>query len=813
MVLRIPGFEVPGYLSALAVGSLLLITAPCMGYSLKVPGALKNALISAVSAASILFLGSLSVALFNALFWPVCNPGLAAAFWILGPAFGSFFGVALGMSLRAHTVKLPRWVGPLALFILFIASLCWHLHRIYTQPAVAFFHPIVGNFSGPIYERNPTIGLSYILHRFWWSGAFLLFFSSWISARSRVLWLGGVWLLVGFGLRSPLGIDIDRADIVKELSAVEEGEYIRLRASRGWHTPQELNRLAKVLDFHTVEICEWLGIPLPKEKTEVFLFRNREQKRKLTGAGDTEIAKPWLNEIYVKEANPDAPVLRHELAHALSAPIASGPLAVPFRKGWIPNMPLVEGLATAVTWERGAFTPHEWTALARELGLTPSLEELFNPAVFWRNYGPLAYSMSASFVAWFRESYGRDALQAVYSGEGLEEVSSSTIVALEGIWHQKCLKESLALLTPESRLLADEILSKKPAYRRPCGLEIESIMSEAMDHGRIGQLDEALALIDGVVERSGGDPQLKMSRISAARLAGDPIAMVEMAKEILVLPEVKKRPRLEAKLRKQLADALWWLGAADAAMSAIQSLRLHLLSRHEARALWARRMLLARMEPGDELLLDYLTGRPMSGEAMDILHEQAFIRPSDSMVQYLYAFRLQGRGANDLAADAFEKVGSHFGFPRVLAREAAYRAGIGWYGKNTNLLLPDRGSWFVLGSVITNANFPPDIPNKGSCGTCERCIPACPTQAITAPGVLDANRCLAWLLQSEGQFPIEFREALGDRIYGCDDCQISCPPNRREERMQENSVSENFSAPVLIHEMLEMSDDMWHSSQ
>ena len=143
----------------------------------------------------------------------------------------------------------------------------------------------------------------------------------------------------------------------------------------------------------------------------------------------------------------------------------------------------------------------------------------------------------------------------------------------------------------------------------------------------------------------------------------------------------------------------------------------------------------------------------------------------------------------------------------LVDREAAYRAGIGWYGKNTNLLLPNRGSWFVLGSIITDAKFPPDIPEERGCGTCSRCIPACPTEAITAPGVLDANKCLAWLLQSEGQFPIEFREALGDRIYGCDDCQISCPVNRIEERAHEKPVSKSLSGPVFIHEMLEMSDE------
>ena len=143
----------------------------------------------------------------------------------------------------------------------------------------------------------------------------------------------------------------------------------------------------------------------------------------------------------------------------------------------------------------------------------------------------------------------------------------------------------------------------------------------------------------------------------------------------------------------------------------------------------------------------------------------------------------------------------------LVDREAAYRAGIGWYGKNTNLLLPKRGSWFVLGSVITDAKFTPDVPSAGSCGTCEKCIPACPTGAISDAGVLDANRCLAWLLQAEGQFPVEFREALGDRIYGCDDCQIACPANRKEERTKGHPSPNSFSATVAVNDILCMEDE------
>ncbi len=119
----------------------------------------------------------------------------------------------------------------------------------------------------------------------------------------------------------------------------------------------------------------------------------------------------------------------------------------------------------------------------------------------------------------------------------------------------------------------------------------------------------------------------------------------------------------------------------------------------------------------------------------------------------------------------------------MVDRAAAHRAGLGWYGKNTLLLLPGRGSWFVLGSVVTDAPLPPTrAVGGGTCGTCARCLAACPTGALVEPGVLDARRCLAWLLQAPGTYPIELRPALGGRIYGCDECQEVCPPNRSEDR-------------------------------
>ena len=116
----------------------------------------------------------------------------------------------------------------------------------------------------------------------------------------------------------------------------------------------------------------------------------------------------------------------------------------------------------------------------------------------------------------------------------------------------------------------------------------------------------------------------------------------------------------------------------------------------------------------------------------------------------------------------------------MVDRAVAVRAGLGWSGRNTNVLLPDEGSWFVLGSVLTDAWLvPAPAPLDDGCGTCRRCLDGCPTGALVAPGVLDARRCLAWLVQVPGSFPRGFRVALGGHLYGCDDCQLVCPPNLR----------------------------------
>jgi epoxyqueuosine reductase len=115
----------------------------------------------------------------------------------------------------------------------------------------------------------------------------------------------------------------------------------------------------------------------------------------------------------------------------------------------------------------------------------------------------------------------------------------------------------------------------------------------------------------------------------------------------------------------------------------------------------------------------------------------------------------------------------------VLEKPIAEKAGIGWIGKHTNVINQDAGSWFFLGEIYTDLPLPVDRAATGHCGTCTACIDVCPTQAIVAPYRLDARRCISYLtIELRDSIPIWFRKAIGNRIYGCDDCQLFCPWNK-----------------------------------
>jgi epoxyqueuosine reductase len=163
------------------------------------------------------------------------------------------------------------------------------------------------------------------------------------------------------------------------------------------------------------------------------------------------------------------------------------------------------------------------------------------------------------------------------------------------------------------------------------------------------------------------------------------------------------------------------------------------------------------------------------------------------------------RALAQLAAGLAERVGP-YGYrvcvdsAPVLEKALARDAGLGWIGKHTNLIARDAGSYFFLGEILTDLPLPLDAPASAHCGTCAACIPACPTGAIVAPYRLDARRCISYLtIEHPGSIPASLRPALGNRIYGCDDCQLVCPWNKfaRTAAHSDFKVRHGLDAPRL----------------
>lgn len=182
---------------------------------------------------------------------------------------------------------------------------------------------------------------------------------------------------------------------------------------------------------------------------------------------------------------------------------------------------------------------------------------------------------------------------------------------------------------------------------------------------------------------------------------------------------------------------------------------------------WARRLIVAARpylpEAGNPGPTRAGTGRVARFATED--HYRGLRSALDRVVDLLAASGHRGEALSDDA--------------RLIDRAGAVRAGIGWWGKSTMVLVPRSGPWVLLGSVVTDAEMAVDEPMRRSCGSCVACLPACPTGAIVEPGLLDARLCLARWLQGPGVIPRNLRRIVADRLYGCDECLAACPPGLR----------------------------------
>ncbi len=258
-------------------------------------------------------------------------------------------------------------------------------------------------------------------------------------------------------------------------------------------------------------------------------------------------------------------------------------------------------------------------------------------------------------------------------------------------------------------------------------------------------------------------------------------------------PRARRLPAtLAADLRRWAAElGFTALGVADTDLSAAETRLLEWLDQgHHGEMEWMARHGVRRSRPAElipgtvrviSVRMDYWPAAAADARAVLADPDRAYVARYALGRDYhkVLRRRLQ-RLAERIAA-----VTGPFGYrvftdsAPVLEKPLAQKAGLGWIGKHTNLIDARAGSWFFLGEIYTDLPLPVDTPAAPRCGTCRACIDACPTGAIIAPYRLDARRCIAYLtIELPGSIPVGLRAALGNRIYGCDDCQLVCPWNR-----------------------------------
>ncbi len=255
------------------------------------------------------------------------------------------------------------------------------------------------------------------------------------------------------------------------------------------------------------------------------------------------------------------------------------------------------------------------------------------------------------------------------------------------------------------------------------------------------------------------------------------------------------------------------IGIADVELGAGETRLLNWLDRgrhgemHYMESHGTRRSRPQELQPGTlrviSARLDYLPGQAADSEAVMRSPEQAFISRYALGRDYHKVLRSR---LQKLAERIESQVGpfqyrAFTDSAPVLEKALAEKAGLGWIGKHTNLIDKQTGSWFFLGELYTNLPLPIDMAAENHCGTCHACLDICPTQAIVAPYELDARRCISYLtIELRGPIPIELRPLIGNRIYGCDDCQLVCPWNRFAQPSAEPDFAprHGLDAPELI---------------
>lgn len=660
----LPGLDAPNYHAAFvsAIGGSLL-TGPVGIFAAHRALALrKNPFVAALRSALPAALAPLALLLMNGVRVRQCDVFSGVAFMLVGPVFSMLWAALFGAAIAVWRPKLRH-----ALPLFYLAFLCWaalDVLHIYRNPSIFAYNPFAGFFSGALYDAVIVIDSRLALYRLNNVAQILTLIAfaraTWDPALRRPslarLSRAGFSRVVPFVLaaavslafwvsRAEIGYEVSRADVKATLGREISDERITLVHDRS--IPEsEARDLLEAHRFRLEQIEARLGRTFPRRITS-YVYASSDQKRRLMGAGQVYIAKPWLDEIHLNRVSHDHPVIRHELAHVVLGLFADPPMHIPTRACIIPQMALVEGAAEAFEWDTGQLSPHEWSAAMRAARRAPDLRSLLGPSGFYNQGSETAYTISGSFVRWVIDRFGIDKLALIYRDGDFEAALGQPIGALVADWER--FLDGLSV-PDDAAGLATGRFNTPAIHRRPCGLDVARVEAEARELRRLGDRAGARAAYQQVIDWIPEDAQKRRPLVEMAAAAADLERTLGAYVAYTLIPN-NRNPVDDAAMTELMADtfARRALGSPDPAPLIERAHRLYasLSEVPQPELRWRNALvkvyLAADLERATHVLPYLLNGRS------DDLQRAADAFPDDPLVDYLVARRVYNERRYDEA--------------------------------------------------------------------------------------------------------------------------------------------------------------------
>ncbi len=601
-----------------------------------------------------LLVAPLLVILLNAFRVKNCDFLEGFAFFLLLPVVSCVYATALGVFFGLWLKR--RWTAYLAYLGYIFATLLALAYNLIFHPPIFGYHSTFGYFPGPIYDERIVISGTLLIAR----GTTLLLAWIFLSLAINTLEIGRhtrleptlywqklyrfkpqfadlnhrihlIVLIIAFGLiylfRGELGLRSTRGYIENKLGGLEETAHFKIYYEKGSKVEKEIEWIAQDHEFQYAQLTRYFQIQ-PTKKVQSYVYTSSEQKKRLMGARGTSVEDPLGYGFHINYEDFPHPVMKHELAHALTAdwhPI----LKVSLKIG------LHEGIAVAADWDEGKLTAHQWSRAMQQLDIAPKMSQIMGLG-FWAQASSQSYTLAGSFVRFLVEKYGVEKAKHVFPTGNFEEVYNKSLAELEQEW--KGFLETVPL-TEADLAIAAHRFNRRSIFQKPCAHEIAQLSSDGWRAYYRTDMTTAIRLFKQVYQFDPDNPRHLRGLMYAHYHTEDYPSTVEWASRIIAHPEASMSRVAEAKNVE--GNVYWQQGKREDALSRYQEVFTLHTSDALDREAQAKLATLALEAPDVEnKVRQVLVGQVSNRLKMTLLHEVINALPEWGLGHYLIGRQL-----------------------------------------------------------------------------------------------------------------------------------------------------------------------------